>query len=191
MCKGQYTHISLITTHCIPVDLLRRLTSEAETCCVFHLLLLFLFCFVLQALSHRRPPPAGIVSRDKSQDCVHFVPGNMRNNFVFCHMSCLALRGSTKTKSLESVSCRKEWWWWGGGIFSSRIVWLPDHRHQDTPDHQRAQASPVWIHGSATRGRWRGKVVRNFLIRRCCFAREGLVTNTEGGTESLDSKELG
>lgn len=56
---------------------------------------------------------------------------------------------------------------------SSRIVWLLHHRHQDTPDHQRSQASPVWIHGSATCGRWRGKVVRDstfsFIHRHQCW----------------------
>lgn len=50
--RGQYTHISLITTDCISVEHPRTLS---ETCCAFHLLVLFLFCFVLQGLSHSRP----------------------------------------------------------------------------------------------------------------------------------------
>lgn len=50
----------------------------------------------------------------------------------------------------------------GGEILLfSRIVWLLHHRHQDAQDHQRPQASPVWLHGSATRGRRRWKMVRS------------------------------
>lgn len=70
----------------------------------------FLFCLVLQALSHSRPPSAGIVSRHESQDCVRL-----------CALHAMYSRKCLKHQcqlQLFSLTCQQ---WHSAPVFSSNL----------------------------------------------------------------------